>query len=318
MALQGQRCFRSCWVGKQWVRVRWSGCWQWHIPWLFSWDGAFPSVYPCISLGVGEVVAGESDILKNWLGGGDSEIVWQKMTWIPASCGNSLTPHFIKPSGNLQMHSGAIPDLLEMLNDLVFLWRHLLLLKVGGLSSTTKSSLVSKCQLFCCHTGIQLFSQHWIPGCVSASQNSTENQQQHLGKAEGPVCPLTEEVRARWVPASSKTASPGIMHTVKPLGGGFVPLSAAALVLLAALCRIVLETWTARRISRLFCWASDIKNWNLEHCAVVDLIFYWKHRKYQVSFGFHLTSLALFSSLFLKQGKQCVRHQCEYTDSCLD
>lgn len=71
------------------------------------------------------------------------------------------------------------------------------------------------------HAGIQLFSQHRIPGWVLASQNSTENQQQHLGEAEEPVCSLTEEVRARRVSASSKPASPEMMLcAVKPLGEG--------------------------------------------------------------------------------------------------
>lgn len=47
----------------------------------------------------------------------------ENTTWLLPSCVNILTLHFIKPSGSLHTYSGAIPDPLEMLNDLVFLQR---------------------------------------------------------------------------------------------------------------------------------------------------------------------------------------------------
>lgn len=45
----------------------------------------------------------------------------ENTTSILTSRTNILTPRFIKPSGRLHIYSGAIPDALEMLNDLVFL-----------------------------------------------------------------------------------------------------------------------------------------------------------------------------------------------------
>lgn len=44
----------------------------------------------------------------------------ENTTWFLAFCTNILTPHFIEPSGNLYIYSGAVPDLLEMADDLVF------------------------------------------------------------------------------------------------------------------------------------------------------------------------------------------------------
>lgn len=44
----------------------------------------------------------------------------ENMTPILAFCTNILTPHFIEPSGNLHIYSDAVPDLLEMSDDLVF------------------------------------------------------------------------------------------------------------------------------------------------------------------------------------------------------
>lgn len=116
------RCFTSCWVwsalrvlGDQRVKVGWSGHWWWPIPWQFGWDAAFQCVYPCLSLEVGKVAAGEGDVLNNWLGVGDAEIPYgRKYDLNPSLPRQYFDPSFYKPirqpSGVFWCHSWCLKN----------------------------------------------------------------------------------------------------------------------------------------------------------------------------------------------------------------
>lgn len=136
-------------------------------------------------------MAGKSDVL----GVGDSDILCGRKYYLDPGHPHQYFDHFIKPSSNLHVYSGAIPDLLEMLNGLV-LWRRLLLLNRWPFFYSYLISVISECCLFCCCAG---------EVTLQSTQNSlfvsdfTENQQ-HLGKAGQPrysLIGLSEEVRSR-------------------------------------------------------------------------------------------------------------------------